>query len=558
MSESESPGEDRSPIAALREAVAGFLPKAREESRTLLERLALLTDTGAMTPEATTALREAAGVAHKLAGAAGSMGFPAVGRLAAALEMLLEGVLDRDRPPSPAVRTQLDHLAHRLRDRMAVLSEEHSTLFSRHGGPPAASSPDHALRESARRLLLIGSLPGDPAAALADRLAWFGWQVDTLPDALAAEDRATTPGTRPPGLILVDLETVPDAIGHVSRLTGARGSWPGVPWFCAETQPSARTRATAAAAGSAGVLSKPVRAEALVDLNAAVITAAREETPRVLVIDPEPAVAAMLRHVLDGAGAMASVVAGPDALVQEAFDSEDDGGVDAIVMVERANAPGAVDLAVALRQDPAFDIPGLVLVVPSPDLDPLAGALARGGDVVMPAPIEPDLFVATVLGQAVRARGRRDRGRREGNGPVLVRAEVDRRLEHLRRRAAALDLPLAVAWISAEDTPEGDPVAAAARDPALTRLLATVLRPSDLIGRGPDDGLVAVLPFLTETEARALLAPLEPAMAHLVPGCRVRLGLTRAGAGSGGDDPESAADLWHRARAAADEARPSG
>lgn len=553
-----STGDDHA-LGLLRASIGRYPDEAKAQSRALTETLS------ALTPEIPADVRgavldRAVGLAHKLAGSGGSMGFPAVGRAAAALEILLERLQGREAPLSVEVCAQVDRLAARLDGRVEAIAVERSTLLIRPpsgrdpaadrsgvGGGGGAGDPGRA----PRTLVLIGALPDDPWSALSDRLRWYGWRVETVADAddLAAADPDTEPAGRaqaePPALVLVDLDTVPDGLAIVARLTADGGPWAGVPWYGAEAQPSARVRARAAAAGCAGVLTKPVGAEALVDHHDAVCAAAAEESPRVVILDPDPAIAAMLRHVLEAAGALASVANGPDAVLRDAADGATEGGVDAVVLVERAEAQGAVDLAMALRQDPACDVPGLVLVIPTPELDPVAGVLAQGGDVLLASPLEPDLFTATVLGQAARARGRRRRACREGAGPVLVRQALMSRLARLLGRAMALDLSLTVAALTLRGS---DPDAAPADDTALARLLRVTLRSGDLIGRGPDDTLAVVMPATTRAEAEARLSRLPEAVAHLMPGRTVAIGLAST-TDETPSDPTAAAVLGAAVRA---------
>jgi len=484
------------------------------------------------------ALKHAAGSAHTLAGSASSMGFAGTGRTASALEVLLDGLLASDNVPSGVAWAQIRLLERSLLDRVATLNPEKSSLLGSYN-PRPTPSPLPAPRDGEEpRAVLIGAA----WVHVADRLSCYGWAVTQITDVASARD------LRAPTLALVDLDCVPDGTGGLADVTSAEGPWPGVPWYAAQTQPSARMRTEAIAAGAAGVLAKPINADTLIDDYTALLAASAETMKRVLILDPDPALAAVLRHSLESADASAEIAAGPGAVFQEALAADQDGGVDAIVIVARDSADDArdktrndaLDLAMALRQDPGCSTPGLLLVLPSADLDPVAGAPGRIADGVMAWPVNLDLFSTTVLGQAARAQGRRLASQQEGTGPVFVHAALKHHLTRLIDRANALDLPLAVAWM--QSSGPADP------DPLLARLFHERLRRSDLLGRGADGGLVAVLPFLEPDAVEALLASVAGRLARLSPGTTLSLGIA-----SLDQDRDDAATLLARARANAEQ-----
>lgn len=532
------------------ESVAGFPTVAREIAADVHDALGVL-ENREVTADAEgiaaapnglrPALTRASRAAHKLAGSAGSMGFVSTGRTAGALEILLESLLDRDAPMSPAARAQIALLDRRLLERVAALDPATSTLFSRPPPPQRVPPPQTARNPGAGPdMRLFGARSGEPWSAVTDRLAAYGWSVEAHPDVPSDH-----PGA-PPDIALIDLDVVPEGLERMADLTGPRGVWAGRPWYGAQAQPTPQARAEAVAAGAVGVLTKPVDADALVDHFATVSATVRDDVTRVAILDPEPALAALLCHVLESANVLAEIVPGPSALLHLLADAGDEGGIDALVMVERTQARGALNLAMALRQDPTWDALGLVVLLPSPSLDPVAGALARGGDVLMPWPVDPDLFAATVVGQAARARSRRLRHHHEGDSPVLVRSALESRIRTLLERATALDLPLTVAWMQGR-TPKAAEEAAA-QGPEIDRLLARILReilsPTDVLGRGPDGGLAVVLPFQDWASAEARLAPIAERLGRLAPEATLSIGLAER---SGPRD--QAAPLLAQARA---------
>jgi len=522
---------------AVQATVVSFLATAGEQCRALVSDLSDL-DRATDANEAMAALHRMVRTAHKLAGSAGSFGFPALGRRASALEFLLEGILGRDALPSPSVRAQVDLLARRLADRVAVLTVDQSSLVA--GGALDGGAPSDARR----RMLLIGPEADESLARLAERMEGYGWRVDWQANAAMGEDPARSGDAPAPGMILVDGDAGLDAIAASRRWVSGGGIWPDVPWYVAETRPSAGTRAAAVAAGCAGVFHKPLVAEALLDHHAAVLDATRDEGPRVMMHDPEQAIAGMVRHVLSEAGALVEVVEDPDLLIHGPDGANADDGVDVVVVAARGAETNSFDgasLAMTLRRDPAWAGAGLVLVAPPIDPGPMAETLARGGDVVVSAPFEPDLLVATVLGQATRARDCRRSARREGLGPLLVRDAMDEVLTRKIDRAVALDLPLVVAWLLPECSQALRPEA----DAVLARLLRETLPASDLAGRAPGEGVAVVLGVSTDAEAKSVLDQIAAGLARLCDGCGLVSGVATATPG------DTAATLLQRARTGA-------
>lgn len=503
----------------LRQTLAGFPSQAREQVAALAEALEPVIAGSGTEADRASALAQAVSLSHRLAGTAASLGYPRLGRQAAALEILLEGLTSRGTVASTDARRQADLLSRRLRAGAAALEVEASALLSDGGARGDAAVPLAPVawaEGSAPRLMLVGVLEDDPWwTPLGARMAAYGWAVEAVArDTDAVEE---TLAADAPDLVVIDLDTVPDGMALGRILCGASGRWSGGPWYLAQSEPGAETRGRAASAGCAGVLAKPVAAETLLDHLAAVRAAGAEESPRVLVHDPDPVTAEVIRFVLESAGLRVDPYASPNAVLH----ALGEGDVDTLLLCERARSGedrACTDLAMAIRQDPAFDIPGLVLVVPGGDAepDPVALALAQGGDVVLRGAVDPDLFPATVAGQARRALGRRRRARCEGNGPVLLAESLAAEAARLLGRARSLDLPFAVAWLSAT----GETV-----DSVLVRRATQGLGARDLIGRGPHAGLALVMPSRTVEEARAALAPVVAAMPALVPGAVVRLGV---------------------------------
>ncbi|MBB4267332.1 Hpt domain-containing protein [Roseospira visakhapatnamensis] len=591
MTEDGSQADPDPVLGRIRRMVADYPAGARARVESLALAVARLRATGGTD---VASLSDAMSHAHKLAGSAGSLGFPALGQMAAVLEVLLRArleafgsadlcVVGRDRPgaagrpdktaagetadpsgtdvrdegdttgdsaPGTPVVDQARLLVERLRAQAAGLSTDVSTLMV----ALSAEAESGALRARARgrHALLVGAEDSHAWPDLTTRLRAYGWSAREVRDGTDLEALAAMPDGPDPATILVDLDARPQASAVLARLADDAGPWAEVPWFLVAGSPSAKVRGEAAKRGAAGVLAAPVSAESVLDRHAAVRAARREDMPRALILDPDPALAIMARHILDEAGLLTEVATDPDALWAAADGPSGASGVDVVVLAERPGAggpPETPDLARALRQDPVFDGTRLVLVLPTAPPDGLTGAWAPWVDVLLVGPLDPIPFVTTVLAQARRAQDLRSRRPLEGAGPLLTVPALADLLADLMVRARRLGMPLTVAWM-ATDADQGE---AAARDEAVIRLLREALRPSDHVGRGPGRGLSVVLPFTPLDEARALAEPLAARLETLVPGARLATGwATLEDADRAAEGAASVEALLARACAAAD------
>jgi len=505
-------------LARLRRTIADYPTNARARAEAVAHALARVCDMGG---KDASAWAEALSQAHKLAGSAGSMGFPVLGQLAAALEVLLyqdprgsrrppDAVVDVGQPvvseaAPDEVLDQAALLASRLVADAEALSVERSTLLT----PRVFSADLNALAPGGgdRVVAVIGTT--DPGPDLEGRLAPFGWTLRRETEAF---------GTACPAVALVMAEGDPSVVDHVRHWTGAGGPWAGVPWAWVTSHPSAQVRLAAVAAGAAGVLDAPVSAEALLDWCAGLRAHMREVMSRALILDPNPPLAAMIRHVLEGAGMMVECADDPAALWPENGDLPVADGLDLVIIAERANGPAVHDLIRAIRQDPAFDPVALVLVRTAVPHEETAGAWVHLVDAVFGGPLDPVPLASTALSQALRARARREADGIEGEGPVVSAPALEARLESLIERSRARSMPLTVAWMTAMGA-DG-----AGLEATLVRLARETLRASDLLGRGPGGGLAVVLPFTPEDQARTRLDGLPERLACLVPGARLTLG----------------------------------
>jgi HPt (histidine-containing phosphotransfer) domain-containing protein len=101
-----------SALAVLRATYQTRLPAIMQELSDLVGRIGQAPNSG-QAGEVIGQLRE---LAHKLAGGAGTFGFPELGKKARALELFCEPLLTEDRKPRPEELAELDALFAALRE----------------------------------------------------------------------------------------------------------------------------------------------------------------------------------------------------------------------------------------------------------------------------------------------------------------------------------------------------------------------------------------------------------------------------------------------------------
>jgi diguanylate cyclase (GGDEF)-like protein len=351
----------------------------------------------------------------------------------------------------------------------------------------------------ARRVCLLGDnalLARDTALQL--RAAGFDVAVATQVDQLAAQD----------GLCCI----VVDPAGHGSRFADpacaaairARCAVP-VPILWLAPLNKFEARLAAARAGVDGFLARPLEID---ELKARIETLARrlDQPPcRVLVVASDAARHDGIDEALAQAGMEALRLHKPLELIATLSRHHPD----AIVIDVDTPACTGIDLAMLIRQDPAFlDLPVLVL---SDDRDPAtrrrAGA-AGVDDFLAPPGARADLAVAVML-RVERSRALRGLIMRDGMTGLYNHVSIKEQLLREMARSKRDGSPLALAMVDLDffkkinDTyghPVGDQVIR-----AIAHLLQQRLRHGDLIGRYGGEEFAVIMPATSAAAAAQVL-----------------------------------------------------
>ena len=399
--------------------------------------------------------------AHKLAGSLGTFGMPEATQHARAVEHALEAGARRDAAPALA---------------------QHVTALRRiveQGPAPAGGAP----QEPGPHDVVLAGLDATSAAELQRALRARGIA------ALAAEHA--------PGAHVALVGGAPEQLlERVSRLAGEETR------VAALVPSGGRTdRVALVRAGVARMLPDDLRPDALADELAALVAGRREASDRVLVVDDDPDVLAVVGDVLRAAGHEVAVLEDP----RELWTVLERWGPALIVLdVDMPDVDG-IALCRSLRADANWASTPVLFLTGRSSPPIVAELFAAGADDYVPKPFAGPELVARVGNRLERARLLRANA---GTDPVTgleLRGLAQAHLERLCGHAERLGQPLTVAIVRLAADVEGDVEAA---DAALTqagRALRTALGPEDVGARWSDEELLVGQLGLSEHDARELI-----------------------------------------------------
>lgn len=321
-------------------------------------------------------------------------------------------------------------------------------------------------------------------------------------------------------------------------------------------------RLAAARAGVDGFLARPLEID---ELKARIESLAQrlEQPPcRVLVVASDPARLDGIEQALAQAGMEALRLHKPIELIATLSRHHPD----AIVIDVDTHACDGVDLALLIRQDPAFlDLPVLVL---SADQDAAARrrAVAAGVDDFLALPGTPTDLAVAVSMRIARSRALRSLIMRDGMTGLYNHISIKEQLVREMARSKREGSPLALAMVDLDffkkinDTyghPVGDQVIR-----AVAQTLQQRLRHGDLVGRYGGEEFAVIMPGTSAAaavhvldEIRALFGTLRHKADETVFGATFSAGVADLDAGGAATD---AADMFRRADLALYQAKHAG
>jgi diguanylate cyclase (GGDEF)-like protein len=417
-------------------------------------------------------------LAHKLAGSAGSLGFPALGRTASALEMIVRRLRDgqMDGPHDERI-DQVVFLARVLVERIRTIKPEDSTLnleaLTDAGWGSPQINPDVVVTIGVERDVVSDLSLLDMTLVEVETLA--EWQ-DLVP--------------LPPLAVVVDLNFAngdPTLTQHLQNLpretailaVGGSGTFL---WRVRANRLGARTYLP------------HCDSKELLDHISRVAGEGQAGPARILILEDDESLAMLYTAILTEAGMEAEFLTEPSHILDHLARFEPD------VLISDLHMPGysGAEVAAAVRHGTRWATLPILFLSREQDLEHQIEALASGADFFLPKPILPEFLVSAAQDRADRGRILRNMTLRD---PLTRLYNHTTSLDFLEReveRSRRGRTPLSIALLDIDhfkrvnDTHghhTGDQVIK-----TLARLMTGRLRSSDILGRCGGEEFLAILP----------------------------------------------------------------
>ncbi len=427
-------------------------------------------------------------LAHMLAGSGATYGYAATSRAAHELELYAKA-LDPTQPLNEERIAEMHDLLDRLN---ASVSAPPERLAVQAPAAPAPQPPVEAPALAAKLLWLCE--PGAPLANdIESQAEPFGYQicaVDQLPTLPFPPDAIL------PDAIVLDWDAAQTRFSkaELSHLTELHKTMPALPIVFVSEREDLEGRLAAVRHGATAVLPKPLDLPALVETLDVQLTRQSSEPYRILIVEDDPAVAALSAASLGAAGMLTRVVTDPLKVMSDLADFNPD------LILTDMHMPqlSGMELAQLLQQQPAFVSIPIVFLSGETDLDKQLQAMRLGGDDFLPKPIQPYHLISIVTSRVQRARVLRSLAERDSLTGLLNHTRLKEQLVVEVARAQRLHTDLAYAMLDLDHFKKINDTYGHVSGDRVLRILARLLRQrvrkTDILGRYGGEEFAIVLP----------------------------------------------------------------
>jgi len=371
---------DSSGQAALQGRLAEVWTRSRER---VLERLDVLDGASLALLEGSLSLsfrKQAEDVAHKLAGLLGTFGLASGSRLARELERSLHHA-------DPGSEIQ----ARRFSECTAALRLEVEGSISL----PTAAEP--ASPGSRRSTVLVVGPDADWAAPLCDEAAMSGRRWASMPDIPAA--RAALEEVKP-AAVLIDVEAVNGSTETLDFLSGLAGRQPSVPAVIVTSSGGLMDRVEVARRGGRGFIPKNLPPGEIVETVTGLLQRLETARARLLAVDDDPAVLAVLEALLQPAGVHFTGLSDPLRF----WDVLEGSPPDLLLLDIQMPSLSGIELCRVVRNDPRWAGIPVIFLTAHNDPATIHRVFASGADDFVAKPIVGPELVTRITNRLDRTR----------------------------------------------------------------------------------------------------------------------------------------------------------
>lgn len=373
-SSAHSPASGEERYEQLDAMLGGLWERFREPSLSRLTRLEDAARALAQEHLSAESRRQAQEEAHRLAGSLGSFGFPEGSRLAREIELLLAGSAPLHSSPA---------------ERLHSLTEALREVLSR---PPQAPAPE----EKQRQLLLIIEPNATFAGQVQEEASSRGLEV--LRAATLSEAHAAL-AVEGPGAVLLDPGIAGSWDAGMRLLDEMTTRAPGRPVLVTSPTNEFSHRVTAARFGAHAFLPQPIAPSQVAELAQQALSG-KQVTGRVLVVDDDPVILALLRSLLRPLGVEVTTLSDP----REFWDVLEAARPELVILdVEMPHVNG-IDLCRVLRNDARWSTTPVLFLTAHHESSTINEVFAAGADDFVTKPFVGPELITRITNRLERSR----------------------------------------------------------------------------------------------------------------------------------------------------------
>lgn len=498
----QSQSQSQSGIARI---AARFQASIQQRLKVLEDVVKILQQGGTITPDQQ---EEARREAHRLAGGLGTFGY-ADGSVQA---RHLETLLNRQETVDQAL---IDQLGEHLLALQQVIAE-----------PSILTIPDSTLSPPVTQHLLVFAHDPGQTAAWGGTAIERGWQITPIidPDQGFEYLRKTTIHA-----VLVTL-AAPILSSQLALLEQLKQQYPHLPLLVLAQQDNLSDRVQVARLGVDQYLVTPISPAAMFDSLTAQVRQGTDSEARVMVVDDDSVVCALLRDLLTPWGIQVTVLEDPGQFWEVLRTVQPH-----LVLLDLEMPTfNGIDLCQVVRQDPQYSDLTILVITGHTDTTSVRQAFEAGADDLITKPIAGPELVSRVLNRIERQRLRQQlaqiRQRRTATWPQQVHPDnltqlanrcyfdefLQQQWEHHQRQSHALALILCdVDFFQSYNDIYGDQAGDLVLQYIAQSLESTINPNTDLVARYGGEEFAIVLPHTYLDGALRVVSRIQQAIAQL-------------------------------------------